>query len=320
LLVYALCQHGDAAGAGAELEKLKMIAPRHAALMNLEKLVEIARARAEEEAKKAPSTTSTARASVPAAPGAAGSSSTASAPGLDVDSQVTHAASLHRRGDLSGAERVYQNVLKQSPQSIAALSGLGDIARQRRASATAAAFYDQVLKLDRNHLPTLMARGDMYWYAGNRVLAVALYRRALGQVGTADPLGKRALRRIEEFETERQASGALVAPATPPATADPTEPAPAAGGTSGAAPKTPAGETAPKTPAGETAPKAPAGEAAPKAPAGEAAPNAPAGEVAPGEEEDEPAAEEKPAPNPAPKPAPNPFPLPLSTQPSAEEP
>ena len=38
-------------------------------------------------------------------------------------------------------------------------------------------------------MPTLMARGDMYWEAGNRILAVALYRRALGQVGSSDALG-----------------------------------------------------------------------------------------------------------------------------------
>jgi tetratricopeptide (TPR) repeat protein len=120
--------------------------------------------------------------------------------------------------------------------NITALSGLGDIARQRHQNATAAAYYDQILKQDRNHVPTLMSRGDMYWEAGNKILAVALYRRALGQVGSNDPVGQRALRRIEEFDRDVASGEAKAppshtgsdspAPSPPPTVSEPIEPNP----------------------------------------------------------------------------------------------
>ena len=113
----------------------------------------------------------------------------------------------------------------------------GDIARQRNQNATAAAYYDQILKQDRNHVPTLMSRGDMYWESGNRILAVALYRRATAQLGTGDPQVERAARRIEEFERE---VGSVPRAAEPPPNRAPGESAP-----SEPAPSRPAGEAAP---------------------------------------------------------------------------
>jgi Flp pilus assembly protein TadD len=199
LLVLVLCQTGDAPGASAELEKLETLAPRHRALAVLRSLVDVAKSRvAPPPSEPAP---------VARRPAPSPSSATVPAAGDDTQALLTHAASLHRQGDLSGAERVYQNVLTKSPSNIPALSGLGDIARQRRATATAAAFYDQVLKQDPNHVSTLMARADLYWHSGNRQAAVAMYRRALGQVGPSDALGQRALRRIEEFDKNGEGSG-----------------------------------------------------------------------------------------------------------------
>lgn len=198
LLIQALIGNGDVPGGRAELDKLAALAPQHLALPNLRRLVEAAQARLAESEVKADRTKAAAaaprRAAVERRPTARDEEE-----GAD-NSPIGRAGRLHRQGDLTAAERAYEAILQQSPNSIPALSGLGDIARQRQQTATAAAYYDRILEQDRNHLPSLMARGDIYWHGGNRMLAVSLYRRALSQVGSSDPLGQRALRRIEEFD------------------------------------------------------------------------------------------------------------------------
>jgi predicted Zn finger-like uncharacterized protein len=211
LLIYALAQT-DPAAASAELDKLVTVAPGHRALPALRALVDLAKAKLAppepEVVVKRPAPAPAAPAPAPAAPSSAAAPAAAPAPrptNNPVDFQkntLARAAELHRDGNLDAAEGLYQAVLQRSPGNIPALSGLGDISRQRRATATAAAYYDQILKQDRNHVPTLMARGDMYWESGNRILAVALYRRALGHVGSSDPMGQKALRRIEEFDRD----------------------------------------------------------------------------------------------------------------------
>jgi predicted Zn finger-like uncharacterized protein len=203
LLIQALIGNGDVAGGRAELDKLAALAPQHPALPPLRSIVEAARARAAETEAKADKTKEAAaaprRAPEPRAARPASAASDTEEAGAD-DSPIGRASSLHRQGDLAGAEKAYKAIVDQNPNSIPALSGLGDIARQRQQTAMAASYYDRILEQDRNHLPSLMARGDIYWHSGNRMLAVSLYRRALSQVGSSDPLGKRALRRIEEFD------------------------------------------------------------------------------------------------------------------------
>jgi predicted Zn finger-like uncharacterized protein len=248
LLVYALSQT-DPAAASAELDKLATIAPGHRALPALRGLVDLAKAKLAppepEPVVKKPAPAPVAAAPAPAAaPPPAPKPPTAAA--IDFQkSTLARAAELHRDGNLDAAEGLYQAVLQRSPGNIPALSGLGDISRQRHATATAAAYYDQILKQDRNHVPTLMARGDMYWDSGNRILAVALYRRALGNVGSSDPMGQKALRRIEEFDravaaADSKSAAPSEAPApsapsggvsdkkedAPPAAGTPEEPAP----------------------------------------------------------------------------------------------
>jgi tetratricopeptide (TPR) repeat protein len=195
LLIYALSTT-DPAAAGAELDKLSAVAPTHRSLPVLRALVEL------QKAKLAPPEPEPPVRKPPPPPAAAAAPATPRPPSAESVAKGTLAKATEARetGDLDTAEGLYQAVLQRTPSSIPALSGLGDIARQRHANATAAAYYDQILKQDRNHVPTLMARGDMYWEGGNRILAVALYRRALGQVGPSDPVGQRALRRIEEFD------------------------------------------------------------------------------------------------------------------------
>jgi predicted Zn finger-like uncharacterized protein len=261
LLIYVLAQSRDGASASAELDKLERLAPRHRALPVLRALVEsMARMAAPApvaEVRKAPA----------AAPKPARS------PTNETQSLLTQASVLHREGDLPGAERVYQSVLARSPNNVPALSALGDIARQRDATATAAALYDQALRQDRNHVPTLMARADMYWLAGNRILAVALYRRALGQVGPSTALGQRALTRVEEFEREVQAADPPPAAAPTDSEAASPDPVAPASGTPGSDPAPPTEDAT----GGETAPPPDPAPAAPSTPA----PSTPTPPVAP---------------------------------------
>jgi predicted Zn finger-like uncharacterized protein len=244
LLIYALSKT-DPAAASSELDKLQTIAPAHRALPALRALVELEKSKLvpEPEApRKAapPPPAAPAAASAPEAakPGEARPAAPKPPPADTSKATLAKATELHDQGDLEGAESLYQQVLQRSPNNVTALSGLGDIARQRHQNATAAVYYDQILKQDRNHVPTLMARADMYWEGGNRILAVALYRRALSQVGSNDLRGQRALRRIEEFDRDVAAidskseakppegsapSGSEESPA-PPASNDVTEP------------------------------------------------------------------------------------------------
>jgi predicted Zn finger-like uncharacterized protein len=239
LLIYALATT-DPAAASAELDKLQAIAPTHRSLPALRALVELAKARLAPP-QPAPAVVRKPTAAAPAAPAGGAPASppptrakVAPSGEAAAKSTLAKANEARQQGDLDTAEGLYQAVLQRTPNNIPALQGLGDIARQRHANATAAAYYDQILKQDRTHVPTLMARGDMYWDAGNRILAVALYRRALGQVGSGDPMGQRALRRIEEFDrdvaaidSKSTASPAPGAPESPPTLAPPPAAEPA---------------------------------------------------------------------------------------------
>lgn len=240
LLIYALSK-SDPAAASAELDKLQTIAPTHRSLPALRALVELEKSKVTPESEgaarksAAPASTRAPRRAAPrrAAPKAAVDSTT---------STLAKATGLHEQGDLDGAEGLYKLVLKRASSNVAALSGLGDIARQRQQNATAAVYYDRILKQDRSHVPTLMARGDMYWEAGNRILAAALYRRVLGQVGSTDPRGQRALRRIEEYDRGVAALDSKPAEGTSPSGAE-ESPAP-----SGSEPVTKPADDAPESP------------------------------------------------------------------------
>ena len=138
--------------------------------------------------------------------------------------------------------------MARSPSDIDALSGLGDIARQRRQNARAISFYNRVLSQQPSHLPTVMASADMNWHAGRQQAAVNLYRRALGQVGTSHPYGARALRRIEEFEGSAKKNTAPAAAKAAPEPTSPAVPEPA---------EEPEGKAAPDSPGEPEPPSAP---------------------------------------------------------------
>jgi predicted Zn finger-like uncharacterized protein len=275
LLIYALTQT-DPTAAPAELDKLQSVAPGHRALPALRALVELAKAKVAPTEPEAPTARKPPPSSAPAAatdvaaptPARAAPRPTPPKPAAPSAAEVTKstlakATEAERQGDWDTAEGYYQAVLQRSPGNIPALSGLGDIARLRHANATAAAYYDQILKQDRTHVPTLMSRGDMYWEAGNRILAVALYRRALGQVGSGDPVGQRALRRIEEFDRDVQAADSKANESPAPIVTEPPSPDPSPAPSSPPSGDAPAGKpsdgepTPPPSSGSETPPASP---------------------------------------------------------------
>lgn len=222
-LILALAKTNDHSQALAELDKLRLIAPSHALLADLGALVERIQppepAPEPPAAKAAPAPKAEAPAKKPEKP----------APVIDRKaSMLARAARLRSNGDVYEAEQLYQQVLRSDPANIESLYALGDIARQRRATATATAFFDQVLQHDPEHLPTIMARADMLWLSGRQEEAVPFYRRGLARVGSGHPFGARALSRIEEYER-----GARPAPSEPP----PSEPAPSDDAPTGSGPR-----------------------------------------------------------------------------------
>jgi tetratricopeptide (TPR) repeat protein len=270
-LILALAKTNDASQAQAELDKLRLIAPQHALLADLTTLV--GRVAAPPPPPPAPTAAPEPSAAAPAReppPKAAPAPKPAPVSRTAADARlVERAQKLQRGGDLFEAEQIYQQVLRSDSGNVPALYGLGEIARQRRATATATAFYEQVLRNDPDHLPTIMARADMLWQAGQQAEAVRFYRRGLARTGSSTPFGTRALARIEEYErgapaTPRPSSPAPSEPEQPKASGD--EPALEPGGAA------PAGlepaPTATASAAPETPPPANEAPAPPESPTG----------------------------------------------------
>lgn len=258
-LILALARTNDSSQAQAELDKLRLIAPQHALLADLTTLVgRVAAPPPPPPAPvAAPEPSAAAPAPAPAPPPKAAPAPKPAAPvsRTAADARlVERAQKLQRGGDVFEAEQIFQQVLRNDSSNVPALYGLGEIARQRRATATATAFYEQVLRYDPDHLPTIMARADMLWQAGQQAEAVKFYRRGLARTGSSTAFGTRALARIEEYERgaapksqpaapapstpdEQAASGD--APAPEPGNAAPAEPEPAPPTTASATPDTP---------------------------------------------------------------------------------
>jgi predicted Zn finger-like uncharacterized protein len=245
-LILALARTDAPAQALAELDKLRLIAPQHALLADLSALVELVQPppAPPPPAPPAPPAPSAPAREPATAPSVSPKPVAAAARTPSEVRLIERAQKLQRGGDVFEAEQLYQTVLRSDPENVTALFALGEIARQRRATATATAFYEQVLKHDPDHLPTIMARADMLWHAGQQREAVVFYRRALARVGSGHPFGTRALARIEEYE---RGSASKSSPAPAPA------PAPNAAGS--AAP--PASDDAPPVaePGGEAPPE-----------------------------------------------------------------
>jgi len=102
------------------------------------------------------------------------------------------------RVNLSRAEQLYNSVLSEQPSNTEALSGLGDVAKQRHDPAAAAKLYDKVLAQNPSYLPALLASADQKWDSGDKKAALPLYQQLLEQAGPSSEYGAHAAARIAQ--------------------------------------------------------------------------------------------------------------------------
>jgi tetratricopeptide (TPR) repeat protein len=154
---------------------------------------------------------------------------------------MADAAEARAAGELARAARLYSLALSKQPGNVAAMTGLGDVARSQGNSDIAMSHYGAALRANPNYGPAVLSCADLKWSTGDRAGAVELYRRLAG--GAPPRVGER----IAEFEKGASPkvapevnpeSPSLQAPAPqapapePPAAAAPApapEPAPATG-------------------------------------------------------------------------------------------
>lgn len=114
------------------------------------------------------------------------------------------AQKLQLAGRLSAAADLYSQLLKARPDAVPVLLGLGSLERQRKQPELARSYYERALAVDPGNVRALGALADMSWFAGDRAVAVARYRRVLARAGPESRVGKRALRRIERYEAQER--------------------------------------------------------------------------------------------------------------------
>ena len=123
----------------------------------------------------------------------------------DIDAPHQAAWTLLQSGDLRGAERGYNALLKQHPDFYPAEAGLGYVALARRDAQAAVSDFDKALARNAQYAPALAGKGDALLSLGRTDAALLTFQAAL----TADP-GLTSLKsRIDvlKFRTVQQQIG-----------------------------------------------------------------------------------------------------------------
>jgi tetratricopeptide (TPR) repeat protein len=110
------------------------------------------------------------------------------------DDPMAEAAEARASGELSRAGKLYSYALSKEPTNVAAMTGLGDVARSQGNSDIALSHYGAALRTNPNYGPAILSCADLKWSMGDRAAAVDLYRR----LGAGAP--HRVGDRIAEFE------------------------------------------------------------------------------------------------------------------------
>ncbi|HWZ91192.1 MAG TPA: zinc-ribbon domain-containing protein [Polyangiaceae bacterium] len=246
-LIYALARAGRMSEAQAEFTKIDGRTKPHPLLEELRAFLQRASTASDAGVDAAPKLAAVDPTKLPKLdtlrgeepePAAAAAAAAPAAPGGDFRARLSQAATALREGDLSRAEQLYDSVLSEQPNNTEALSGLGDVAKQRRDPATAARMYDRVLAQNPSYLPAILASADQKWDSGDKKGALVLYRQLLEQAGPSSQYGAHAAARIAQGEGSSGASPAPTetahpqkpaaaptseAPSTPPADIDTTD-------------------------------------------------------------------------------------------------
>src|SRR5690606_19878883 len=155
---------------------------------------------------------------------------------LQASDPMQAAAEARAAGELARAGRLYTQALSREPGNVAAMTGLGDVARSQGNTDIALSHYGAALRRNPSYAPAALASADLRWATGDRAGAVELYRR----LPPGSP--ERVARRIAEFTKASSPEPG------PTATSSNTEPGVAGAGTSGPAPQLGTGDGPATTP------------------------------------------------------------------------
>lgn len=224
-LVYSLISAGQVEEAHQQLEVLAGFKRQSPLLPDLQALWMSANAAQQVEPK--PATVEPAAATTTSEPTAKAERGGGGDEGLRSDDPMAEAAEARAAGELAKAARLYTLALSKNPANVAAMTGLGDVARSQGNSDIAMSHYGAALRANPNYGPAVLSCADLKWSTGDRAGAVELYRRLSG--GAPSRVGDR----ISEFE-KGSAPKAEAAPAPAPqpeaVPAPAPEPAPAVPG------------------------------------------------------------------------------------------
>lgn len=243
-LVYSLISAGQLEEARQQLEILAGFKRPNALLLDLQKMLSAAVAvpptetgpAMQEQASEAAGEASVARTER----GAAGDDSILS------EDPMADAAAARSAGELAKAARLYTYALSKEPGNVAAMTGLGDVARSQGNADIALSHYGAALRTNPNYGPAILSCADLKWSVGDRAGAVVLYRR----LGAGAPA--RVGERVAEFEGSEAPKEAVSAPPSAEVRNSPPMPAapnPDVGGAPG-----PAAETQPTSAVGNPEP------------------------------------------------------------------
>lgn len=241
-LVYSLISAGQVEEAHQQLEVLAGFKRQSPLLPDLQALW--AATNAAQQAEPKPTAVESAVATTTTEPAGKAERGGGGDEGLRSDDPMAEAADARAAGELAKAARLYTLALSKNPSNVAAMTGLGDVARSQGNSDIAMSHYGAALRANPNYGPAVLSCADLKWSNGDRAGAVELYRRLAGGAPT------RVADRIAEYE-RGSAPKAEAAPA--PAPQPEVAPAPAPAPEPAAAPVAP-GPAAPGPAAQEPTP------------------------------------------------------------------
>lgn len=211
-LVYALISGGQLEEARQQLEVLAGFKRPSPLLNDLKAMLNAAIVAPTPDARTAASTD----VAPPGETKAVKSERVAGAPdALRSDNPMAEAAEARAAGELAKAARLYSYALSKEPGNVAAMTGLGDVARSQGNTDIALSHYGAALRANPKYTPAILSCADLKWATGDRAGAVELYKR----LGPDAP--SRVPQRIAEFsKTSAKPEPANDGPA--PTAAEPT--------------------------------------------------------------------------------------------------
>lgn len=171
LLVRALMESGDIAGATSELTKLARLPRAHPLLAPLRAALEHASPAALALADGAAPVAVVDVSTLPSgSPGPTGGGH------VDVRTLITQADAAKNRGEYERAKSLYGQVIERDPNDSEALAGLGDVSHRTSDLPNALSYYRRALAVNQSFVPALIGQGDVQWEQGDKAGAQKTYK------------------------------------------------------------------------------------------------------------------------------------------------